>query len=106
MSFMSEMNFWPGFPLNQTPETMRVFFSFYKTRVLLEFIHPLFPILTYPQLERKTFEYPYMDLHLEARLLSFSTVVDYGPELQKDFLLAVHFVATEAPGCSLSSIFS
>ena len=39
MSFMSEMNFWPLFPLNQTPETMKVFFSFYKTRVLLEFTH-------------------------------------------------------------------
>ena len=73
---MSEMNFWPGFPLNQTPETMRVFFPFYKTRVLLEFTHPLFPILTYPQLERKKFDYPYMDLHLEARLLSFSKQVN------------------------------
>ena len=76
MSFMSEMNVWPGFPLNQTPETMRVFFSFYKTRVLLEFTHTLFPILTYPQPERKKFDYPYMDLHLEARLLSFSKQVN------------------------------
>ena len=73
---MPEMNFLPGFPLNQTPETMRVFFFFNKTRVPLEFTHQPFPILTYPQLERKKFDYPYMDLHLETRLLSFSKQVN------------------------------
>ena len=57
MSVMPEMNFWPGFPLNQTPETIRFFFFFYKTRVLLDFSH---------------LNLPYMDLHLEARLQSFS----------------------------------
>ena len=64
---MPEMNVWPGLPLNQTPETMRV----YKTRVLLECTHQPFHILTYPQWERKN-----MDLHLEARLLSFSKQVN------------------------------
>lgn len=64
--------------LKSNPWNHEGFFFFLQNSRFVGIHPPTFfdPISTYPQLERKKFDYPYMDLHLEARLLSFSKQVN------------------------------